>query len=307
MTQARDHEPERLPLSNSEIAQRLEEIAELLEGQHANPFRVRAYRTAAETIRSLAEPVVSCLDREGLTGLTRLPGIGESLARSIERLTQTGRLGLLEQLRGETTVESIFATVPGIGSKMAARIHEALGIETLVELEAAAYDGRLAQVEGMGTKKICAVRESLAGRFRRRPQVPTAPAHRQPVDLPPVSEILSIDEEYRRKAAADRLPRIAPHRFNPTHEAWLPILHTHRGERHYTALFSNTARAHEFGTTKDWVVVYRDDHKGDGQWTVVTSQFGDLKDHRIVRGREHECATHYAQESMLAAHTTQAN
>jgi putative hydrolase len=305
MNQAHDQEPERLPLSNSEVAQRLEEIAELLEGQHANPFRVRAYRTAAETIRSLTEPVSACLECEGLAGLTRLPGIGESLARSIERLTQTGHLGLLEQLRGETTVETIFATVPGIGSKMAARIHEALGIETLAELETSAYDGRLAQVPGMGTKKIRAVRESLAGRFRRRPQVPEP--RRKPVDLPPVSELLSIDEEYRRKAAADRLPRIAPRRFNPTNEAWLPILHTHRGERHYTALFSNTARAHEFGTIKDWVVIYRDDHGGDGQWTVVTSQFGDLKDRRIVRGREHECAIHYAQESEPLLNTKTTN
>ena len=70
----------------------------------------------------------------------------------------------------------------------------------------------------------------------------------------------------------------------------MPILHTHRGKRHYTVLFSNTARAHELGTTHDWVVIYRD---GDGQWTVVTALFGDLKGRRIVRGREAECAEFY--------------
>lgn len=285
------------PLSNTAIAARLDEVAELLEGQHANPFRVRAYRTAAETIRSLAQPVHELLVREGPEALQQLPGIGASLQRSIERLATTGRLGLLERLRGDTAAEDLFATVPGIGPKTAARIHDELGIETLAELEAAAYDGRLAHIPGMGTKKLEAVRDSLAGRFRRwRRPVPAASA--PPAgDLPPVDELLNVDAEYRRKAEADRLPRIAPRRFNPSHEAWLSILHAHRGERHYTALYSNTARAHELGTVKDWVVIYRDDHGGDGQWTVITSQFGDLRGRRIVRGREAECREFYARQA----------
>lgn len=104
-----------------------------------------------------------------------------------------------------------------------------------------------------------------------------------------MSELLDVDREYRSKARRRKLPRIAPRRFNPTLEAWLPVLHTQRGERHYTALFSNTARAHELGMTHDWVVVYRDDHGGDGQWTVVTARFGSLRGKRIVRGREDEC------------------
>jgi putative hydrolase len=293
---APDENPQQLPLSNAELAEQLDEMAELLEAQHANPFRVRAYRTAANTMRSLDQPVHELLMRDGLAGLTRLSGIGESLGRSIERLTLTGRLELLERLRGETATERIFATVPSIGPKMGVRIHEQLGIETLAELEAAAYDGRLAQVSGMGNKRIRAVRESLAGRFRLRPRVPeSVPAHLRR-GSPPVAELLSVDEEYRRKAQADRLFRIAPRRFNPTGEAWLPILHTHRGDRHYTALYSNTARAHELGTVRDWVVIYRDDGAGDGQWTVVTARFGDLKDRRIVRGREAECQEYYQRE-----------
>jgi putative hydrolase len=71
------------------------------------------------------------------------------------------------------------------------------------------------------------------------------------------------------------------------------VLHTQRGTRHYTALFSNTARAHELGTTHDWVVIYRDDDD-HGRWTVITAQYGRLRGHRIVRGREQECARHYA-------------
>ena len=97
----------------------------------------------------------------------------------------------------------------------------------------------------------------------------------------------------------DSLPRIAPRRFNPTREAWLPVLHTERAGRHYTALYSNTARAHELGTTHDWVVIYLDDHDHHGRWTVITSAFGALRGRRIVRGREHECAAHYAAQPAL--------
>ncbi|MHC5005144.1 MAG: helix-hairpin-helix domain-containing protein, partial [Planctomycetota bacterium] len=163
----------------------------------------------------------------------------------------------------------------------------------LADLEVAAHDGRLARVPGMGPRRIPAVRESLAGRFRRGPAVPES-RRRQPDDGEiPVDELLDIDREYRRKADRDRLPRIAPRRFNPTGAAWLPVLHTHRGPRHFTALFSNTARAHELGMTHDWVVIYRDDHEGEGQWTVVTARLGPLRGRRVVRGRETECRAHY--------------
>lgn len=74
----------------------------------------------------------------------------------------------------------------------------------------------------------------------------------------------------------------------------------HRGDRHYTALFSNTARAHEVQMTKDWVVIYRDDKGGDGRWTVVTSRFGPLKGRRIVRSREQKCGEFYASENERA-------
>jgi predicted flap endonuclease-1-like 5' DNA nuclease len=283
-----------LPLSNAHVADRLNEVADLLEAQRANPYRVRAYRNAAETLRGLDRPVHDILTAEGAEGLTDLPGIGESLARSVEQLAETGKLALLSRLRGDTAAEDVFTTVTGIGPELAARIHDVLGIETLAELEAAAYDGRLANVPGMGRKRIQGIREALAGRFRRRPRVPESRRARPvPTDLPPVKELLDVDREYREKAAKGRLLTIAPRRFNPTGAAWLPILHTHRGDRHYTALYSNTARAHELGTTRDWVVIYRDDRGGDGQWTVVTSRFGPLQGLRVIRGREHDCRAHY--------------
>lgn len=277
-----------LPLDDERLALRLEELADLLAAQDANPFRVRAYRGAAASVRALGEPVRALLAREGQAGLTRLPGIGASLARTIEALVHTDHLDLLERLRGRTGPRTTLTSVPGIGPTLARRVEEELGIESLAELEAAAHDGRLARVPGFGRGRVRAVRESLAGRFRRWPAL--WESRRGPTrDEPPVAELLDVDREYRARAAARRLPRVAPRRFNPTAAAWLPILRTERGERHYTALFSNTARAHELGTTRDWVVIYRDDHGGDGQWTVVTARLGALRGQRIVRGREREC------------------
>lgn len=84
---------------------------------------------------------------------------------------------------------------------------------------------------------------------------------------------------------------IAPRRFNPTHRAWLPILHGHRDGWHFTAMFSNTELAHRLGRTDDWVVLYfHDDHGPEGQATVVTERRGRYRGLRVVRGRERECA-----------------
>jgi hypothetical protein len=282
--------------TNEQIAQSLEEIAELLEAQDANPYRVRAYRQAAEMLRDLQRPVTEILKVEGVEGLRRLPTIGISLSRSIQQLVTTGHINLLDQLRGETTSTRVLATVPGIGPILAERIHEQLGIETLTELENAAYDGRLAQVPGFGRTRVRAVRETLAGRLHRRPRSPERVRSQPPTNQPPVSELLDVDREYRARAKGDELPRIAPRRFNPTHEAWLPVLHTMRGVNHYTALYSNTARAHELDMIRDWIVIYRDDDGGSGQWTVITGQYGLLKGKRLVRGREEECAAFYEKQ-----------
>lgn len=81
---------------------------------------------------------------------------------------------------------------------------------------------------------------------------------------------------------------IAPRRFNPDKKAWLPILHTERGPWSFTALFSNTARAHQLGTTDDWVVIYFERDGREGQCTVVTERPGPRAGRRVVRGREDE-------------------
>ena len=274
---------------NLQIAQRFDEVAALIEEQGGNPFRGRAYRRAADTLRHSRRSVREIFDAEGEAGLEKLPGIGDALARQIRIVLSSGRLPILERLRGEADPESLLVSVPGIGSKTAGRLHHDLGIDTLEELEAAAHDGRLELIAGFGQKKVAGVIDSLQGRLGRiRRRAPPSP------DEPPVEDVLSVDEEYREKAGAGELKTIAPRRFNPENEAWLPILHTLRSEREFTALYSNTARAHKLGRTRDWVVVYCDHDGGDElQYTVVTSREAELAGKRVVRGREAECRAHY--------------
>jgi hypothetical protein len=272
---------------NRDVAARLDEVAQILEEQGANRFRVGAYRLAGETLRRLPRPASDVLKEGGLEALEALPHVGESLARSIRDLLKTGRLPMLDRMRGEADPEALFLTLPGIGRKTAERLHHDLGLETLEELEVAAHDGRLENLAGFGSKRLAGLRESLAQRLSRL-RVPS----RSPGEPPPVEELLDVDREYREKVEADALPRVTPRRLNPGREAWLPILHTHRGDRHYTALYSNTPRAHRLAATRDWVVLYGDG-RPEGQWTVITARHGPLSGHRIVRGREAECSRHY--------------
>jgi hypothetical protein len=274
---------------NSRIAARLDEVAQILAEQNANPFRIEAYRRAASTVREWPGSISDLALDRGIDGLMELPSIGENLARAIYQLATTGRLPMLDRLRGESDAIRILATVPGIGRKTARRLHDELGIQTLEELEIAAHDGRL-ETFRMGTKRILGIRDSLEGRLGRVGRAATV--DHEP--LPDVAEVLDVDREYRARAAQDALPRIAPRRFNAGHTAWLPVLHTQRGDRHYTALFSNTARAHQLHRTQDGVLLFFDGRGVERQCTVVTANTGQLQGLRIVRGRESECLRHYS-------------
>jgi len=276
---------------NHEIAMKLREIAKLLRSQRANPFRVNAYLHAAQTLDELDTDVASLLDAKGIKGLIDLPAIGDGIARSIYEYVATGRMSRLDSLRGAADPVSLFRAIPTIGPQLAERIHDELGIDSLEALENAVRDGRLATVEGLGDKRRQAIEAWLQqhlDRQRRRPSTVPAGAG------PPVELLLEIDREYREKSRAGMLEKISPRRFNPHNRAWLPILHTARGGWHFTALYSNTARAHDLRRVFDWVVIYYydQDHR-EGQHTVVTETRGALAGRRVVRGRESECRHYY--------------
>ena len=276
---------------NQDVAGRLEEAARLLDEQGADRFRVGAYLRAASTVRSMEEPLDQIFRARGLDGLKQLPQVGETIARAIRELLIHGRLPMLDRLRGEADPVALLASVPGIGRVLSNRLHEELGLETLADLEAAAHDGRVATVAGFGSKRLAGIRDSLAHRLGRVRVPPVA------ADAPSVAELLDVDREYREKAGTGELQRIAPRRFNPSGEAWLPVLHTRRGTRRYTALFSNTARAHRTGNTRDWVVLYGDNGAGEHRHTVITAGYGPLRGRRVVAGREDECRAVYALDA----------
>ena len=198
--------------------------------------------------------------------------------------------------RGRSDAVSRLASVPGIGVKLARRLHDEHDIDTLEQLELAAHDGTLARVAGFRDKRIAAVRDVLATRLGRRSRSATRGVAERPGE-PSIAELLEIDRQYRERSAAGTLPLIAPHRFNPRHEKWLPVMHESRGDRHYTVLYSNTARAHELGKTHDWVVIYFEEAGVEGQRTIVTAATGALKGHRVVRGRDAECERHYGRHA----------
>ncbi len=281
---------------NAEVADRLQEAADLLAQQGANPFRVGAYRRAARTVAGLDRSLDEIFREEGFDGLTAIPDIGRGIAAAVRELIRRGRWSQLERLRGDLDPEQVFQSVPGIGPTLAERIHDDLGVDSLEALEVAAHDGRLQQVEGVGPRRAAAIRAALGAMLGRSGGGGRHAADRERVQAPPVGDILSVDQEYREEAAAGRLRTITPRRFNPAGEAWLPVLHADRGRYHFTALYSNTARAHELGRTHDWVVVYHyDGDQREGQHTVVTEHRGVLADKRVVRGRESECRRYYEE------------
>ncbi len=140
-----------MPVHNEDIAAAFDEIAELLELQQANPFRVRAYRTAARNIRGLGQEL-SDLVAAG-ADLTELPGIGEDLAKKIQAFVTRGRLAYLESLRRQLPPGVVeLLQVPGLGPKRVRALYEGLGVHSLAGLAQAARDGRLQSLPGFGPK-----------------------------------------------------------------------------------------------------------------------------------------------------------
>jgi hypothetical protein len=283
--------------TNDDLADMLDQVAALLRTEEdANPFRVRAYETAAATLRSIGEEAGRIVERDGRKGLEELPGIGSGLAGAVEQAVVTGRLPMLERLQREASPETLFAGIPGIGPTLSRRVVDTLDVETLEELESAAHDGRLHAVPGFGDGRVRLVRDALAARLDRGRRIRSSRASRnvEAGGRPDVGLLLEVDEDYRERAGAGDLPLIAPRRFNPGREAWLPVLRDVKLDGWtFTALFSNTGRAHELDKTDEWVVIYYRKDAREEQCTVVTEKRGRLAGKRVVRGREAECAEHY--------------
>ncbi len=139
-------------MTNAQIADSFDLIADILEFQGANPFRVRAYRNGARTIRDLTDSVAAIVadpNRE----LTDLEGIGDDLAAKCQTLVETGSLPMLDELKAAVP-ETVLALmrIPGLGPKKAAVLHKELKIATLDDLKIACEEHRVRELKGFGAK-----------------------------------------------------------------------------------------------------------------------------------------------------------
>jgi len=149
-------------VSNAEIADIFEHLADLLEIEGANVFRVRAYRNAALFIRGHGRSLADLLEQGA--DLSELPGIGKDLAGKIGTICDTGQLPLLEQVRRRVPAPLVEMTrIEGLGPKRAKALYEALGIRSLEDLVRAARSGRVRQIPGFGVKTEQMI-EQRAGR-----------------------------------------------------------------------------------------------------------------------------------------------
>jgi len=171
-----------MSVHNTDIAEKFSRLAELLEIQGANPFRIRAYRKAAQTIESLPHSVASML-AEG-ADLSELPGIGEDLAAKIQEIVQTGHLSLLDQVSSQLPGQlAELAKIPTLGPKRVKMLYDTLGIQDLKGLAKAAQAGTIRQLHGFGPKieeKILAETERRSGK-EERIKISTAEEFGEPI------------------------------------------------------------------------------------------------------------------------------
>ncbi|HPP53640.1 MAG TPA: DNA polymerase/3'-5' exonuclease PolX [Thermoguttaceae bacterium] len=139
-------------MTNAEIADVFDQIADLLEFQGANPFRVRAYRNAARTLRELTESLEQMVYNNPAS-LQEISGIGADLADKIALLVRTGSLPLLEELREQTPIGVLeVMRVPGLGPKRAATLYRELGVSSLEQLREACTAQKVRDLPGFGAK-----------------------------------------------------------------------------------------------------------------------------------------------------------
>ncbi len=148
-------------MTNPDIAAVFEQVADLLEFQGTNPFRIRAYRNAARTIRDLPQSVAQIV-ADPQQALTDVSGIGKDLAAKVATLLQTGSLPMLEELLQQIP-ESVLAIlrVPGLGPKRAAILYNELNVSTLDGLRQACQSQRVRELKGFGAKTEASILQGL--------------------------------------------------------------------------------------------------------------------------------------------------
>lgn len=150
-----------MPIHNTDVAEIFNKVAALLDIQGANPFRIRAYRSAARTIASLPQSVADLVEQG--EDLTKLPEIGKDLAGKIKEVVETGDLAMLRELEGRTPAElSDLMKIEGLGPKRIEALHKELGICSLADLKEAVEQEKVKELHGFGEKTQQKIAEEIA-------------------------------------------------------------------------------------------------------------------------------------------------
>lgn len=238
-------------MTNDIIARQLREYAGEMD-RGGGLFRARSYRAAAFAIARLQRPLLEFLEKGGRAALEAIPGIGISMAYTIEMLLTTGDFRVLREPGGA------LAKLPGVGPRRAEALRDKAGVTTLEGLRQAALDGKLTQ--HIGRRPLQGIVSAVEARLREEACPPT-------LDEPDVEDLLALDAACRSGGECQ----------------------ARRGGWTLRAAPANTALAHRLGMTSDWVDIEFERGEVSGQRTVVTQPRGALKGQRVVRGRETEC------------------
>ncbi|MBT8078164.1 MAG: DNA polymerase/3'-5' exonuclease PolX [Gammaproteobacteria bacterium] len=151
-----------MPVRNSEIADIFEKLADLLEIEESNPFRVRAYRNAAQSIRGHGKAMADLLEQGA--DLSELPDIGEDLAEKIQTIVTTGELPLLNEVESRTPAAlSDMMRIEGLGPKRVKTLYKTLDIKSIDDLKRAARSGKIREIPGFGKKTEDRIRTRVEG------------------------------------------------------------------------------------------------------------------------------------------------
>jgi DNA polymerase (family 10) len=181
-------------VENIEIARALEEVADLLEIKGANPFRIRAYRNAAQVVEGHGTPLRKLVAQDA--DLTEIPSIGKDMARYIHELVTDGKLSLLGELAQDIPLSLIELTrLPGLGAKRTKKLWEELDVTTLDQLEAAAQAGEVEGIPGFGKKTQGRILASIERYRKRQGRIKLGDADQH---VEPLLEYLREDENIER-------------------------------------------------------------------------------------------------------------
>jgi len=210
-----------VPVHNADISKLFRRLADLLEIEGANPFRIRAYRTAAQTIDDLPQSAAAMTAAgEEFKGL---PGIGKDLAGKIREIVETGHLKVLDEVEARTpSTLAVLNSIPGLGPKRVHTLHETLGISTLEEMARAAADHKICVLPRFSAKIEAKIAEEAAKytQAERRIKIATVEEFAETIcaflkQAPGVTDVVVAGSYRRRKDTMGDLDILATCEHGP--------------------------------------------------------------------------------------------